>query len=417
MRFIRSITSEGGLLKNAAFLTVADAATKGATGLLALLIARYLGPALFGQYAIASAVGGLFIMATAIGFEQELTRRGGIDRDAIPAALRLNFTALLLSSGIATAALALFLAIGPYSRFVVFLTLLLWVALVLGRFHFSFRYLSLLRQRAGVAAVIQSGSTALLLAATVVALARGDGLVTIVGIQVVVAIATLAAWVWWLPAGGLGTAPVTLPSLRGFVRRSLPYGISNLIWIAYFNFDAFMLSLMRSESEVGLYAGVFRIVAIAYIVGFAVSNSITPELFRSYSADRSRYGRLARRLVGGLFAISVVVAGSLFLLAEPLVTLVIGPEYAHGVLVMQILSAAAFFRLLNFGLSDLLTTSDRQTRRVRLESLLLTANIVMNLVLIPRFGAEGAALATLAAEAVLLLGVLWSCLRARLLSP
>src|SRR5690606_887854 len=116
--------------------------------------------------------------ATAIGFEQEFTRRGGVDRDAIPGALRLSLTALLVSSAVATAALGLFLAVAPYSPYVVFLTLLLWVALVLSRFHFLFRYLSLLRQRAGVAAIIQGGSTLVLMGATLVALVRGDGLVT-----------------------------------------------------------------------------------------------------------------------------------------------------------------------------------------------------------------------------------------------
>ena len=67
------------IFKGALPLSIADFASKGASVLVTLLIARYYGPKIYGQYAIAAAICGLFLMITGIGFEQELTRRGGLN--------------------------------------------------------------------------------------------------------------------------------------------------------------------------------------------------------------------------------------------------------------------------------------------------------------------------------------------------
>jgi PST family polysaccharide transporter len=202
--------------------------------------------------------------------------------------------------------------------------------------------------------------------------------------------------------------------LAHFVRLSLPYGVSGFIWAIYFNFDALMLSLIRTESEVGLYAGVFRIVAISYIVGYALANTFTPLLFNAFHNNRSSYVHHARLLGASVSVLAVGVASVLFIFAEQLIDLLLGPAYLEAADVMRVLSAAAFFRIVNAGLCELLTTSNQQRKRVNWEFALLLANIVLNAILIPRWGGIGAAIATLSAEAVLLAGIAWVCYQSNL---
>ena len=363
-RLLNRLFAEDSLFKSASFLVIADMAAKGGTGVLALLIARYLGPSLYGQYAIASSVGGLFMMLTSIGFEQEFTRRGGIDDRNVPRALSLNLSALLLTSFVAYGGMAVFLAVSPYDPTVIFLTLILAIALIANRFQYVFRHLGLVWDRSDVAAVIQGGTTVLLLASTLLAMLAGEGLVTIVAIQLVVSLVGLAGWYVWLPARTFDFQGITWDGLIRFTKKSVPYGLSSIIWIAYFNFDAFILSLLRTESEVGLYAGVYRIVAVSYIVGYASANTFTPRLFEAHEKDRTRYVSLARTLAGVAGALSIIVGGGLYVFSGWLIPLIIGSSYADGITIMKILSVAAVFRLLNFGMSELLTTSDRQLRRV-----------------------------------------------------
>jgi O-antigen/teichoic acid export membrane protein len=170
-----------------------------------------------------------------------------------------------------------------------------------------------------------------------------------------------------------------------------------------------LLSLMRSADEVGVYAAVYRIVAINYVIGYALANTFTPALFDRFARDRKDYVRTARQLSVTMSVAGILTAGALFLLASVLLLLVFGPAYAAGVPIAQLLSMAVLFRMVNFGLSEILTTSDQQNRRVLLEGGMLAINGALNWILIPSFGAMGAAAATAAAEVFLFIGAAICC--------
>src|SRR5690606_8519006 len=105
-----------------------------------------------------------------------------------------------------------------------------------------------------------------------------------------------------------------------------------------------------------LYSGVFKIVSVAYIFGVAISNSVVPRLFREYEHDRGAYVEITARLMQVLLVIAIVLAGSMYFLARPAVTLIIGPEYEEAIVVMRIMGIAILFRTMNFGLGDVLMT-------------------------------------------------------------
>lgn len=391
------------ILKSAVSLFVADAATKGANVIIALLIARYLGPLLFGKYAIASSVCGLFMMITGIGFEQEFTRRGGIDKTAIPQSLMLNHVAIAITSIMAYLGMFIFFSFGIYSKDVVIVGLLLGAALVVMRFHLPFRHLCLLLNKSNITAAIQSVSTALIVVLTLVIIYFKGSLNLIVSSQFVVATGIIVLWIWWVPKKYLSFYP-DAGAIIAFFKKSIPFAISNILWIAYFNFDTFMLSLMRTEGEVGIYAGVYRIIGINYIIGYAIANSFTPRLFKKFATGNPEYYKESQRLTRTLSLVGAVLCFGLYYFADILIPGIVGKEYTAGVRIAEILSLAVFFRMVNFGLCEILTTSNRQKIRIYLEMFMLLVNIILNYILIPQYGGMGAAIATVIAEAVLFLG-------------
>ncbi len=402
-------------IKNATFMVIADFATKGAMGVIAILIARFLGPHLYGQYTTATAVCSIFLMLTGLGFEQEFTRRGSIDSEQANSGLSLCFFTIAWSSLVAFVLLVAFLSISPYSSEIIIITLLLWVALVINRLHYPFRYLGLILRKPEDVAVIQVVGLLLLVSVILYLLVNNATIHSIIYAQIIVSAAILVVWFFWMKLRNIKFVALGYSDFQLFFKNSLPFAASNIIWVAYFNFDAFILSLLRTEAEVGIYGAVFKIIAMAYIIGYSVSNTFTPLLFKSFHLnDEAQQSALAIRLVGAMLLISVFMSGLFFILSPWLLTTVIGDEFADGVVIMQILSVSIFFRLLNFAFAELLTTSGRQMERVRLEWLLLVANIIMNFALIPYYGGVGAAIATLVAEAVLLFSIFKLCLKYKL---
>ncbi len=400
-----------GLLRNAFWLSVADVAAKGSSGILALLVARFLGPVLYGAFATAAAVSELALLVTGLGFEEELTRRGGRDGRTVPEALRLAFRAIGATAALAAVGLAVVLAVVPYPAQVLRLVVLMALAGTIMRFHLPFRYLGLLLGDSRRTAFMQGISTIGLIALTLPILMTHRRVEWIVVAQLAVGLLVLALWLRWLPRELRAVGSATAGALRRFVRDAAPFAMSNLLWVAYFNFDTFLLSLLRSEREVGLYAGVYRIVGISYVLGNALVNSFLPSLFEAHAEAPERHRPLARRLLATMAVLGLPLGVLLYAAAGVLVPLVIGSAYTDGIAVARILSVAVFFRCLNFGFAGTLMTAERQRTRVMLEVLLLVVNVGANLALIPRLGATGAALATVAGELALAAGAIVVCWR------
>lgn len=403
------------IYKNSAFLAVADAASKGATVVVILLIARFLGPAIYGQYATAAAVSDLFLIITGIGFEQEFTRRGGKQKDTIPTGFVLNLLAVSVTAVLAYLGIVLFLSLGIYSRETMVVGIILGGALIAKRFHLPFRHLYLLLSKTNVTTLVQGVSTLVIVSLTLVIILINGNLLPIVFAQLFVALGTLGIWFWITPKHYLPGLP-SLQQLGQFFKDSIPFALSNIIWVVYFNFDVFLLSLFRPESEVGIYAGVYRIIGINYILGYAIANTFTPLLFEKYTTNKTAYRDVTRQLVKSMAGVGVLMSLGLFLGAGILIPAIIGKEFVDGVIIGRILSVAVLFRLLNFGLTEILTTSDRQMIRVTLEATTVGVNIGLNLLLIPYYGGVGAAIATVVAELILCLGSFYISYRNGLIS-
>jgi O-antigen/teichoic acid export membrane protein len=396
-------------------LTVTDVATRGATVIVALLVARFFGPEEYGLYTVASALAGMALIPTILGFEQELTRRASVDRDRIGQAMLLCFAAIAVGAFVGSIALAGFLSLGTYPQQVLLYTGLIWLSVLLARLHLPFRHYSLALGRPELCATVQGIGTVAIITVTVLMILSGRSLPAIIAASVIVNGVVLARW-WWIVPPQHRRGPVSAAALWQFASLSFPYGVSNVIWVLYFNIDSIILSLLRTEAEVGVYGAAFRIAAAAYTFAYAMTNTFTPLLFANHKNNKDDFGHNARRLLVTLALLGSLVCGGLFVVAQPLVELVLGTEYVASILVLQVLCAAMLVRFVNFGLCEILTTSNRQKLRLVLESSMLLANIVANLQLVPRFGAVGAAVACVVGELVLLAGVSVSVYRLRLLS-
>jgi len=388
------------LFKGALPLTIADAASKGAGGVIALLIARYFGPMQFGQYATALSFCGMFMLITGIGFEQEFTRRGSTDKNNIPSTLSLSLFSLGITSAAGYSLMTIFLLLSSFPREIIVFDLILGIMFIASSIQLPFRHLYLMLRKSHVTATIQTIATATVFALTLFVIYMRESLKFIVVSQSLVAIGVCVAWFWWTPKKYFDFR-ISTRAVIDFFRKSTLFGISNMIWVAYFNFDVFLLSLLRTETEVGIYAGVYRIIAINYILGFAVANTFTPILFEKFESDRRDYGKVSRKLVTTMAIIGLLTSLILYGTSDWLVPMIIGNTYREGAVIARILSIAVVFRLINFGLCEILTTGKRQKARVSVEMALLVTNMALIGILVPSYGGVGAAIATVGAEVVL----------------
>ena len=159
--------------------------------------------------------------------------------------------------------------------------------------------------------------------------------------------------------------------------------------------DRFIVARYRDLNEVGLYSLAYTFGMVMSVVAMSLAQAWSPLYFdvnRQGEAGRQIVGRIGSGLAIGLTAVAIF--GSV--IARDFVTLVLDPRYqAVGPLIPWIIGGYlmhAMFTLVHLALFQ----AKRTARLWQLSFVAFAANILLNFLLVPRWGMYGAAWATTA---------------------
>ncbi|OPZ22821.1 MAG: Polysaccharide biosynthesis protein [candidate division BRC1 bacterium ADurb.BinA364] len=189
-----------------------------------------------------------------------------------------------------------------------------------------------------------------------------------------------------------GSADETKRILRDLAGFSKWVMLSTLATMLLMRTDLFMLKAMASEIETGLYGSASTLAQIFPVI----TGALTTVLLPTVSALDSAAGR--RRYLGymGKLALAAAIAcAAATLAAGPLVRLLLGGAYAAGIPVLRTLIVALSLGLVVNPVAFLFYARKAPHLLSLLNCLQLCLNVALNAVLIPRFGAQGAAISTL----------------------
>jgi len=181
------------------------------------------------------------------------------------------------------------------------------------------------------------------------------------------------------------------------LRQSLPFFLLAGAQILNGQTDILMLGLLTTQEQVGLYRVALQVSMGIGIVLFALSTIIAPQLARLHA--QGDWERIQKILVyshrgGSLVVLPLALAVALF--SGPLLTFVFGQVYhpASGALEILAIGAAAYALVGFSGLA--LSMLGRPGAATIITLVTVALNVALNLLLIPHYGIEGAALATAA---------------------
>lgn len=185
------------------------------------------------------------------------------------------------------------------------------------------------------------------------------------------------------------------------LKQSFPYALLILLMMLYTRIDAVMLErlLPNGDAQAGIYAQGYRLLDAVAMFALLFAGLLLPIFSRLIQLKKSvsQMLELAYRL---LFGISVIVAVSCFFYQNQLIGLrypTANEVSAHtfGYLILSFIPIS-----LGYVFGTLLTANGslKQLNIMAISGLAL--NVILNLVLIPKFKAEGAALATLITQSL-----------------
>ena len=198
------------------------------------------------------------------------------------------------------------------------------------------------------------------------------------------------------------TNPLKASFKRAFslLRDSWPLILSGLAIVTYMRIDQVMLGSLEDDKAVGIYAAALTVSEAWYFVPMAIVASVFPGIIQSKQNEPRVYLAKTQSLLSNLFLISVTVAGCISLASEPVVELLYGNTFSGAAKVLAIHAWSGVLVAIGIASGRWFINEGLQILQFYKTLAGAVTNILLNLVLIPRYGVDGAAVATVISFAV-----------------
>jgi O-antigen/teichoic acid export membrane protein len=201
----------------------------------------------------------------------------------------------------------------------------------------------------------------------------------------------------WLSSRRLTHDPVPTPArydTRRWLLAGLPVMLIDGAFMLMTSTDIILLTLLRSDAEVGIYSAAARLVALVAFVHHGLTWASGHHFSALHQAgDRSALAAYARRMTLWTFLPSAAVAMGVSL-ASPLLLLMFGKDFSGGSSITIILLLGLLIRASVGPAEQLLVMTDNQAACAKAYGLAFAANVALGLWLVPVYGGAGAAAST-----------------------
>lgn len=245
----------------------------------------------------------------------------------------------------------------------------------------------------------------LAMAVLIVAIAlAGGGLLAFLAVPIPATLAMLA--ITFMVVRG---ATPLLPRFQGVRWRKLlsdilPYSAATVFGVLYFRAVVILVSLLTSEQETGWFGASFRVLETLVAIPPLVVSTALPILSRAARDDRVRLEYALTRLFHGALIVGAWMALAVYVAAELAIDVVAGPGFEPAVDTLRILGIGLVGSFLipafGFGLLSL----HRYRAILLATSAAFGLAVAAALALAPALGADGGAIALVAAELALAVG-------------
>lgn len=387
-----------GAINNIGWLFFDRVLRMGAGLLVGVWVARYLGPEQFGLFSYGVAILVLFNPVATLGLNEVVVRNLIMHPDKVDVTLGTAFILQLMGGGVACLlAVATIYVMRPDD--------LLGIA-VISIFSYCFLFKA--------AEVVKYLFEARVSSKYVVWVENGAYFAcSVIKVMLILGQTSLMAFAWIvfaeaaLVAGGLLVAyrlivgswsswQFRIDRAAAFLRDSWPLILSGVVFAASMRIDQIMLARIAGDRIVGVYSAAVRVSEVFYFIPIIFVASIFPAIVQNRRRSVFLYYQSIQRLYVVLIWTAIFLALIVASLSTQIVGLLYGDEYREAAHILSIHIWGGVFVFFSVAWSKWMVNEGFQATILKLHLLSLVANILLNFLLIQKYGAIGAAIATVA---------------------
>ena len=389
------------ILRNLSFVTIAEILTHIISFLLIVIISRLLGSAGLGKYSFAFAFVGLFAVISDFGICTFSVRAISRDKEKAQKYFSNYFSLKIILSLVALILpiTAILLTNEPLE--VKFAVSLASFAMVFNYISYTFRFLFNAFERFEYQSIYLVSERVIAIILGIFILLKGYGLILLISTLILSNFVGLLITV-------IITAKKFVKIKLGFdfkfwkflILGSLPFWLIIVFRTLYFRIDTVMLSFIDNYVTTGIYTASYRIIGALTVIPVILTVVIYPVMSRLFQDSKENLKLLYEKSLYFLFLLAFPIVIGITLLADRFIMFVYSNEFTGSTIALQILVWAVVFIYLSYLMGFLLNAVNLQNLFTITMGVGAVINIILNLLLIPRFSYIGASFATLLTEIV-----------------
>jgi O-antigen/teichoic acid export membrane protein len=193
---------------------------------------------------------------------------------------------------------------------------------------------------------------------------------------------------------------------RGILHDSLPLMLSGVAVTIYMDIDQVLIKNMLGNREAGIYAVAVKLSEFWSFIPGIIAGSLFPALVNAKRVSQELFENRMKKLYFFMFWFASSIAFITTTFAPLIVGILYGNQYLGAILPLQIYVWGQVAISIGFVLSQYLVT-ENYTRVSAISTVIgAVLNIALNLILIPRYGITGAAIATLISYSTVVFSIL-----------
>lgn len=371
-------------------------------------IARYLGPEQFGTWNYAIALVAIYSAFATLGLDSIVIKR--LVNKSSPQGVLLGSAFLLRIFGglftVIVSVLTVYLLNGG-DHLLLIITLITSFGLVFQSFDvLDYYFQSKVESKYTVYA--KNSAFALISIAKIVLILTGAQLIDFVWASLIeIIIGSITMTILYQRAKGqqIRTWKINLQVVKYLLKESWPLILSGVVIMIYMRIDQIMLEKMDGEKSVGIYSAAVRIAEVWYFIPMVITASVYPALIEARKINKEILHKRIQKLYNLLASMSVMLALFVTFFSGYIIHFLYGQAYLGAGPILSLTIWAGIFVFLGVANNQYLII-EGETRILFYRTLIAGClNVLLNLLLIPKYHGIGAAIATLIAYGEAVFGI------------
>lgn len=385
---------------NFSYIFLARTAFRLLTALSMVYAARYLGVDRYGMFETATAWANTFLALNDVGMSTLIVREAA--RDEKKMAVYFGNT-LLVEVILSVLLLAVILGVGSFLKYddtTMLLMLILGAAGLIFEFRKVMRGIFRVLMKLKFVALLEVANGLLYLLFTIWIFAavtdKDLGMIGLAHSRLWVDV--LIVVVLFLYTIRFVRPQFATKEIWPMIKQSYTFTLYNVFFMLYFQIDQIILSIMKTQTEVGIYSAPAKIVTVFLFIPIMLFQVTMPVMYRYSKNNMEKYKRINNTKMRYLAAFGIPAGLGLWFFAPEIIDLVYSDAYAASVPVLAVFGWFMAIRFTGISQGNSMTTTDREGQRAVIQIISLAVNAVLDVILIARYGPVGAAVATLITE-------------------